>query len=139
MPGFDIAVLDTLTRSQEGVPMPVLHPATRQVIMLEDGRPWTITLCGRSSDAHRSVMREIEAGRADRLARGQQPTPEDIERDNNRVLVACTKGWTTVLRDAVPFEYSHDNARTLWSDRRFAWLRDQAIRFIQDDANFLAS
>ena len=133
---FNINDLDIFTRAQQGVEMPVLHPATRTVVV-SGGKQWTITLCGRASDAHRQALRVIEMQRAERAARGEAITPEQAERDNTEMLVACTKGWTPFALDGEVFEFSLANARRLWADRRFGWLREQAVRFINDDANFL--
>ena len=134
---FDLASLDTLTRAQMGVAMPVLHVRDRTPLMLSDNTPFTITLCGRSSDVFRTITRQVEAAQADRAARGAIATPEEMERDNTEVLTACTRGWTPFLWDGQVVEYSIENARRLWSDRRFQWLREQATRFVRDDANFL--
>lgn len=138
---FDIASLDTLARSQAGVPMPVLHPRTRAPILQDSGpdsgKPHTITLCGRNSDAHREMNRIVEDRRSDMAARGIAMTREDIERDDVDVLTACTKAWTLEVLDGQPFPFNEANARKLWGDRRFVVVRDQAIRHIREDANFL--
>ena len=138
MSNFDLASLDTLTRAQSGVPMSVIHPRDRVAVKLDETTTWTITLCGRSSDAYRAAMRVVEAAQAERAARGVVPTPEDMERENTEILTACTRGWTPFLVDGIVWEYSVDKARALWSDRRFQWLREQGTRFVRDDANFLA-
>lgn len=139
---FSLASLDTYTRAQTGVAMPVVHPRERTPIVLAEGELFTVTLCGRSSDAFRQATRLVESTQADRAARGAISTPEEAERDNVEILTACTRGWTPFPLedgDQAPFEYSIENARRLWSDRRFQWLREQAMRFVRDDANFLAS
>lgn len=138
-PDFDLASLDTHTRAQTGVAMPVVHPRDRLPVTLSDGTPFTITLCGRSSDVFRRATINVESAQAERAAHGRVSTPEESERDNVEILTACTRGWTTFPMDGQPFEFSVENARKLWGDRRFLWMREQAMRFVRDDANFLAS
>lgn len=134
---FDLNSLDTLTRSQTGTDMPVTHPRTRAPILQDNGQPHTITLRGRNSDAYRDMQRSLQERRADMAARGIAPSREELERDDVDLLVACTVGWTDMTMDGQPFPYSPENARRLWSDRRFVFLRDAAITHIREDANFL--
>lgn len=136
---FDLASLDTHTLSEAGVPMKMIHPRNRAPVVRSDGALVTITLLGRASDTYRAARRRIEERQAEQAARGIVPTREEQERDDIETLVSCTKDWTIEQMDGQPFPFSEANARLLWSDKRFPWLRNQAIAHMQDDGNFLAS
>lgn len=62
---------------------------------------------------------------------------EQIERHGTETLVACTVGWKNVMIGGKEFAYSPANARSIWGDPGWAWLRQQAQAFIAEAANFL--
>jgi len=134
---FDLASLDTRTRAQSGVPMQLIHPRDRGPVRTDAGELVTVTLHGRASDIYCNAERAMQERRAERRARGVITTQDEFARDETELLAACTVAWNIPELDGKPFAYSDDNARRLWSDTRFAWLRDQAIGFIQADGNFL--
>jgi hypothetical protein len=134
---FDISSLDTRTRSEAGVPMIVVHPKTRGPVARADGTTVFITLLGRCSDTYRDKQREIAERNAETAARGIRQSRDEREQDDVELLVSCTKSWTIDQMDGEGFPCTDANARRLWSDTRFLWLRDQAIAHIQTDGNFL--
>ena len=134
---FDIAKLDTLTLAEEGVPMPVVHPRTREPVKDNAGKPITVTLLGKNSDTARASFRRIGDRASERAMRGMKPTPEDRERDDAEYLAACTKAWGFTELDGQPFPCNYDNAMRLWGDARFRWLREQALSFVMDEGNYL--
>ncbi len=134
---FDIATLDTLTLSEEGVPMPVAHPKTRKALIGSNGTPITVTLLGKNSDTARAAMRRQADRASERASRGIVSSPEDRERNDAEFLAACTKAWTFDQMDGAPFPCTSQNAEKLWSDQRFRWLREQALAFILEDGNFI--
>jgi hypothetical protein len=134
---FDIASFDTRTNSQAGVPMTLISIKNRAPIVQPAGTPVTITLFGRTSDVYRDMQRDLQEQNTDKLARGIRPNREERDQDDVELLVVCTKAWTIDQRDGQAFPFTPENARLLWSDLRFLWLRDQAVAFIQTDANFL--
>lgn len=134
---FDLASLDTLTLSEEGMPMPLINPRTRTPIRNEDGTPLTITLLGRHSEAFRETLRNSQQGRADLTSRGIAISDEHREREDIATLVACTRDWTLQLLDGKEFPCTPQNVRKLWNDQRFRGLRESAIAFILADGNFL--
>lgn len=142
---FDLNSLDTLTASEAGAEMSILHPRTGLPILKpkadpndpRPAQPYAIRLHGRNSTQYREAQRALNERRADMAARGIIRTADEFEQDDIDLLVACTKGWDLDQLDGQPFAFSHENARKLWSDRRFLSLRDRAVKFILDDANFL--
>lgn len=136
MPEFDLASIATV-RADEGSPMPVTRPGSRIAMLNEDKTPVTITLLGRASVPFREVLRQVQLGRAQIAQRGEQLTEDDIFLEDTNTLTACTVNWTIRSLDGAAFPCNPQNIRKLWSDTRFRSLRDDALRFIVQDANFL--
>ncbi len=134
---FDISKLETLTRSEEGVAMKVIHPRSREPVLGEDGKVITITLLGKNSDAARMAMRRAADRSTERAMRGMKSTPEERERDDAEFLAACTKSWDFTQMDGEDFPCTNSNAVRLFSDPRFRWLREQAFSFVMDEGNYL--
>jgi hypothetical protein len=137
--GFDLAYLDTLTLSEAGVEMPVIHPRTNKQLVRADGAGVYIKLLGSNSETYRTVLRRIALRRTELQARGASLDDEHMRGENVEVLVACTRDWNFDVLDGKPFPYSEANARKFWSDRRFALIFSAAISFVGADVNFLAS
>jgi hypothetical protein len=133
---FDLAQIGTV-RADEGVPLVVIHPVQRRPILLDNGEPVTVTLLGRSSEAFRDVLRSIQLRRAGVAKRGETLTDDDLFREDTDTLAACTVTWTIPTLDGQPFPFNQRNNRKLWNDARFRWLRDRALAFLMEDANFL--
>jgi hypothetical protein len=135
---LDFVQLGTV-RSEEGSPMTIIHPRDRKAQLLADGKtPMTITLLGRESEPFRRALRQIQLNRAelqqDRRAMGE----EDLYGEDTDTLVACTIDWNIPKYEGQkPFPCTAVNIRKFWADRRFRWLRERALAFIIDDANFL--
>jgi hypothetical protein len=136
---FDIATLDTRTRSEAGVPMQILHPSTKRPIYNDANQPVTVTLLGRNSDAYRAAQRESQSRRAAFEARGVMMTEDDYEQERQTLLCAVTVGWNFDTMDGSVFPFTPENCRRLWADRRWTWLASDAFNFVHQDGNFLAA
>jgi hypothetical protein len=137
---FDIAKLDTRTRAEAGAKMTVLRPqAPYDPIRDADGHPLTITLRGVNSDSYRAAQREANQRAADARSFQARRSQEDEDLDTVELLCAATVDWSFDTKDGQPFPFSPENARALWSDGRWRWLRTQAINFITTEGNFLAA
>ena len=134
---FDIASLDTLTLSERGVPMTVVNPKTAMPVLDTAGKPVVIMLKGRAADAFETTQEAIRQARGDRAARGIISSTAEIKEEDVRLLCALTMGWTIEQIDGQDFPFSPENARRLWSDPRWPWLKERAIQFAQGDGNFL--
>lgn len=138
---FDISVLDVATASDAGVDMEVIDPRTGTPARDEsDGSTVTIKLRSVFSSAAEECSKRITNRRAEealRLGRAPRIGPEDIEQQNTEMLVACTVSWSKFMVDGEIFAFSPENARKLWTDRRFMILRSQALNFINDPARFM--
>ncbi len=134
---FDFSTLDTNTLAETGVPMTVRHPKTGATLLREDGEAVTITLLGRGSATYEDVQRRIQERHVERQAAGMRLTPDDLKAADTDILIACTKGWNFERLDGTDFPASAANIAKFWTDRRFPWLREAAIGFISNHANFL--
>lgn len=143
--GFDFGDL-ALTRTEEGAPFLIRHPRTGLLIYNEKKQPLSITFLGQHSDRFRDIMRGIQLRRAEfrnnalTLNPGNpEPLPQaTIDAENTELLAGCTVNWTIETMFGEPFPFSPENAQRLYADRRFFWVRDPALSFIQSDGNFLA-
>lgn len=136
--GFDIGRLETLTKSEQGVKMELIHPVSMSQVLRADSAPVTITLLGANSEAFREAQRQVQDRRAARVAKGAKTSSDDVRSEDFHILMACTVDWTFDQLDGQPFPYSRDNCRKFWSDRRFDWIFRAAIIFIVQEGNFLA-
>lgn len=136
--GFDIGRLETLTKSEKGVKMELIHPASMSQVLREDGEPVTITLLGANSEAFREAQRQVQDRRATRVAKGAKTTTDDVRGEDFHILMACTVDWTFDKLDGQPFPFNRENSRKFWGDRRFDWIFRAAIVFIVQEGNFLA-
>jgi hypothetical protein len=84
MPKFDLSQFETRTKSEAGVPMPLLHPRNITPLLNDDGTPASITLLGRSSDTYRETFRMLQEERIARMAAGIRSTPEDQVQEATR-------------------------------------------------------
>ena len=136
---LDFASLDTCKLAEAGVPMQIRHPKTGTLVLRSDGEPTTITLMGRGSQTYEDVQRRIQDRRVERQAQGIRLTPDDLKAEDTDILIACTKDWNIEEMDGAPFPCTPQHIAKFWSDRRFPWLREVAINFITQHANFLAT
>lgn len=134
---FDISMLDTRTRSEAGVPMPILNPRSGAPFLGEDLQPVTITLLGPNSNAFRAANRELQQRRADYASRNVKMGADDFERERFDMLVALTKGWSFDAMGGQPFPFSPDNVKVFWADKRWEWVQLQAWAWTQQDGNYL--
>ncbi len=135
---FDLTKLDAKTRSDAGVAMTVINPATALPLRDDAGKPVTITLKGKSSAAYKTIWRVILDRNRDRSAKGITPNEEEVRQDDIDLLTALTAAWDFTDLDGAPFPCTPENARRMWSDERFSWVMQQAMRFASNDGNFLA-
>ena len=66
--------------------------------------------------------------------------PDDVQPDPDQIvdlLVASTLSWDGFGRDGSPLPFSSENVR--WIYENCEWVRDQALAFMNDSANFLQS
>ena len=112
--------------------MPVRHPASGDVLRMEDGREQYIDLAGMDSPQFRKVMADYQ----DRIIRKRKPGgAKESEQNAIDTVTACTMGWLLEgdAGDELPF--SEQAARALYTEHR--WLRTQCDEWMGERANYL--
>jgi hypothetical protein len=66
-------------------------------------------------------------------------TAAELEEDSLSLLVFCTRGWSGIDVGGVELTCNAGNVRSLYSDKRFTWIRSQVDEFIGDEARFLGN
>lgn len=120
------------------VNVPLYNPGNRQALRDADGKEAFISLVSLDSP---DVQRVQKASIDKRLKmRGRATlTSSELEAERAEILVAATKGWFLVGLDgtALPVAFSEAVARQLYTDARFAWVREQVNEALDDRATFL--
>lgn len=65
--------------------------------------------------------------------------PEDEREQELDFLVAATLGWKGLEVDGAAIDYSTSAARSLYQDSRFAWVRRQVRKALDDVEVFIGS
>ena len=72
--------------------------------------------------------------------KGRAQLPEDadelIEQQVDR-LVAYTLGWTNLEMEGAAYAFTAENARKLYANNRYGWLRDQIDEALRTAENFI--
>ncbi len=149
----DIAALDTVTASDKGAEIELVHPTGQQPLGL------FVTVLGKHSQIFRDHVRERVNDRLKQEANAQRrgktlppPTAEDAEAKAIELLVLCTQGWRSQLRDEkgelipgtespnwtmggeeLPFSVS--NAIRIYTNS--IWIRQQVDEAVGDLENFI--
>jgi len=152
---FDLNSLDTVSGSDAGAKIAIVHPATKEPVGIN------IFVLGKHSHAFRDLMRERinKRVKAESLAarRGkplEPKTAEEAERDALEMLVACTTGWETeffhvdekgqrIIDDTKPtirlgeerLEFNAQNALRVYNNNLV--IREQVDDAIGDLENFI--
>jgi len=141
---MSLTSLNTASAANEGRAMPVLHPEDRTPLLDEKGKPVTITLMGRDSDAFIKAENAARNRAMEQLSKGVKFSAAAAERQTCETLARCTvdwsgipKGWLDGSDDETPVKLSEENAVALYSNPGVKWLRDQVDEFIGARANFL--
>ena len=151
----DLGDVDTIAASNKGAEIELLHPATQEKL----GIFWSGI--GRDSDAFKDMMREdidtTNRRNAQLRARGKQIPPKTFDEQEDEainLLVVCSTGWRTVVKDdrgkiveaeSGPFlimrgeklEFNVPNAKRVL--REMPWIRRQIDEAIGDMELFMKS
>lgn len=132
---MDFSKLDTASPASAGEVLQIKHPATGETL---EGT--TIMLRGSDSPEFQVAAQQIMNKRLAAMNRKgtvYEVSAEVLLRDGIENLVAVTIGWEAIELDGKTLEFSTANARRLYSDKRFPWLREQVDEFVSDRRNFL--
>jgi len=128
----DLSTLDTVTASEEGEWMDVLHPVTDVPIGAR------IKLAGCDSERYLKFQRKAQDVRLKKARkRGAlgNITAEALEKEGLEQLVGCTITWEGFVDKGEEYAFSPKAAEELYT--KHPWLSQQAREFIEDRSNFL--
>jgi len=129
--------LNDIGKVKETTDVELLHPATGEVLLNDDGTPMTITVHGPYSSTYKAVS---HAQQNKRLMKAQRTggklnlSAEEIEASSLDLLVKCTESWNLTL-DKKPEDFSQDKARQVYLDH--PWVREQVDAVFGDTRAFL--
>lgn len=129
--------MDTVTLSEQGVPMPVKKP-DGSPLLRKDGKPVEVVLYGPDSAMYRISMAALTKARTERASLGER-TPEQLAKDAAddaaQFVADMTKSWNVTLMDdsAAPT----DGETKLRFYKAFPDAAEQGDRFIARRARFM--
>lgn len=120
------------------VKVSLLNPKTRQPIRDVDGNESYIELVSLDSPEVLAVQKAAINKRLKMRGRATV-TADEIEAERAETLIAATKTWNLISLDGKPLnvELTPVTARTVYTDARFAWIREQVNEALDDRATFL--
>ncbi len=138
---YDLALLDTKTKANEGFELEIIHPTTLE------GTGLLITVLGEDSDINRKIVsaqaqKRLKRAVGRRGARSLNATDEDFEEAEDAELerlaaLTCKvamKDASTVLVDGKPLDATAAGYKTMYE--RYPVIRVQVEGAIRDRANF---
>ena len=129
--------LNDIGKVKETTELELVHPATGETLLNDDGTPMTITVHGPYSSVYKSISHNQQNKRlmkAQRTGGKLNLTAEEIEASSLELLVKCTEGWSLTL-DKEPEDFSQDKVRQVYTDH--PWVREQVDAVFGDTRAFL--
>jgi len=129
--------LNDIGKVKETTDVELMHPATGETLLNDDGTPMTITVHGPYSSTYKSVSHNQQNKRlmkAQRTGGKLNLTAEELEASSLELLVKCTEGWALTL-DKKPEDFSQDKARQIYMEH--PWVREQVDAVFGDTRAFL--
>lgn len=146
---MDLAQLSTKQKSNEGQFLHLKHPGTWEPLYdgvnekgePDESRPVGIYLLGVDSDVvqkarHARINAQVSPKKGKQKPADTEKFSEQSEAEKNNMLVDCTKGWENLSLDGSS-EFTAEKILQVYSDPGWAWLRAQAMAFVDDRANFI--
>jgi hypothetical protein len=120
------------------VPITILHPKTRQPLRDAKGKEAFISVVSLDSPEVQKVQKAALNKRLKMRGRVTM-TADELEAERAEALVAATKDWYLVGLDGSPLDapLNDTTARTIYSDLRFSWIKEQVSEALDDRATFL--
>lgn len=126
--------------------MPIIWPGEIDPIVDADGKEAYLEFLPWDCDANRALDRKnhVNGVRKGFRQRSQAELREEAEKedpveDQVERLVVLISGWYLVGPNKEPIKvpFSKENARTLFANPKFAWLRRRGFSFVVNEKNFM--
>lgn len=135
----DLNSLDVAGAAEEGHVLYLKSPATGREILLSDGSKAYIKVRGMQSEKLQRFVQSRMDNDLQRAAKGKVETPssDDLKKRQTDLLIEATMEWNLPLVDGKPLPFNANNARKLYDDLRFVWIRNQVDKIVGDEDPFL--
>lgn len=136
---MDLSKINIEQMAEAGADMELVHPVSDEAMLQDDKSPITIKLLGTDSKAYRNKNRDFQRKRIAKMTKSRSKTIDYTVSDEDacELLAECTIGWSGIIVEGKPLEFSKEAAENLYFE--FSWIREQVDVFIGDRANFFPS
>lgn len=133
---MDLSKINVEKFAELGAEMEVVDPYTNEVMVQDNKLPVTIKLIGSDSKAFRNKNRDFQRRRIAKMVKNRAKTIDYTISDEDacELLAECTIGWSGIIFEGKPLEFSKENAEILYLS--LIAVREQVDLFIGDRANF---
>lgn len=107
----------------------LMHPVSGEELDIE------ITVYSSDSKVYKSTLHKLRNARNGK--RVGRITSEETEQNSLEILAACTKAWKNMVVDGEEVKCTKENAKAIYKQERFTWIREQVDYGIGSRENFL--
>lgn len=132
---FDLTSVSGLALKDTAV-LHLKHPVTDELLFDGDKKEVTVTLYGQASKQYRNAITAMQNRELRRKAKKDVATAEQIQDEATSLLVACSADSTLQLDGEAVND--KDMFKKLYTDSRFAWVREQVDAFLGETSRFLS-
>lgn len=132
--------LDTLALSPTAS-LHLTHPVSGEYLYADGDKqkkPVTVDLYGTSSKEYRQAILALQNRALARERTKKKATAEQMKEEGVGLLVACSEKINNLDYNGAPVT-TPEAFRSLYSDPKFSWLREQCDAFLGDNAGFLTA
>lgn len=126
----DFTIFDVKAGAEAGYDLEILTPS---------GKPSGVVfkILGKDSSKYQDLALELSRKRVEAVQKTGRAQDFDLYKaDADALLAAITVGWSSFILDGEPLECSAKNAFKIYSDPRFAGVREQVEVAVNNRANF---
>ncbi len=131
---MDLNDFNLTEKAEQGADLYLEHPGTGEALE-SDGKKWAIRLAGTDSKQYRNKSRALQNKRLNKVAKGRKADFGGTDLESCELLASCTLGWSGLVKDGQPLEFSYDAAVDLYMTQ--LWIREQVDVFVGERTNFL--
>lgn len=136
---MDLSKFNTKKKSNEGAFLHLKSPVDGS-LLYDDGKPVGLYLLGSDSDKVQSAIHkrfnESYASAKSESDKDETGISEKSDAAKNELLADCTRGWEGLSLDG-DNEFSREKILSVYSNSGWLWLRNQALSFVDNRANFI--
>lgn len=136
---MDLSKFSTKKKSNEGQFLHLKSPVDGKLLYDGDeSKPVGLYLLGSDSDKVQAAIhkRFNDSYAESKTKKEETGYSEKSDSAKNELLADCTQEWENLSLDG-DGEFSRDKILKVYSDTGWLWLRNQALNFVDDRANFI--